>query len=151
MVITLAKPIGLACSVYSMSRAFVDGCLWLPSTSNAAPPAPYLASLLSLPYFKYISIWIYGVCSAICPGCFSGGLSHHCPRMVIYTSRQIKVSLFRTKTKWTLVSSLAMLVSWAYHSNSLANSDITITAWHTFATPICRLNSLHWIPTCLTT
>ena len=57
----LAKPTALACPVEVSSRLLVDGHLWLPSTTSTAPPAPYLANSLSLPYFKYASIWMYGM------------------------------------------------------------------------------------------
>ena len=59
MVRTLAKPIALACPVEALSKALVDRCFWLPSATNAAPPAPYLANSLSSPYFKYANIWMY--------------------------------------------------------------------------------------------
>ena len=56
MVKMLAKLIALVCLVQALSKALVDGCLWLPSATNAAPPAPFLANSLSLPYFRYASI-----------------------------------------------------------------------------------------------
>ena len=59
MVMILAKYIALACLVQATSRVLGDGCLHPPSTTNSAPPAPYLASSLSSPYLKYTSIWMY--------------------------------------------------------------------------------------------
>ena len=61
MVRTLAKPTTSACPAEASSRLLADRCLWLPSAANAATPAPYLANSLSLPYFKYANIWIYGM------------------------------------------------------------------------------------------
>ena len=60
MVRTLAKLTALACLVDALSRLLVDGHLQFPSAANTAPPAPYLAYSLSLPYFKYANICMYG-------------------------------------------------------------------------------------------
>ena len=54
----LAKPTTLACPADTLSRLLVDGSLRLPSAANAAPPAPYLANSLGLPYFKFTNIWM---------------------------------------------------------------------------------------------
>ena len=57
MVRMLAKLNTLACPAEASSRLLADRHLRLPSTTNAAHPAPYLANSLSLPYFKYANIW----------------------------------------------------------------------------------------------
>ena len=61
MIRILAKPTALACPPEASSRLLADRHLQLPSATNEAPPAPYLANSLSLPYFKYANIWMYGV------------------------------------------------------------------------------------------
>ena len=82
-------------------------------------------------------------CGAICPGRFPGGPSRHLHLMVTYASRQVRVSWFNAKTKWTLASSLAMPMSRARRSNSLANSLAAVPACRIVATPRRKLNSLH--------
>ena len=47
MVSMLAKPTASACPAEALSRLLANGCLQLPSATNAAPPAPYLANSLS--------------------------------------------------------------------------------------------------------
>ena len=143
MVIMLENSIASDWLVQTASKVLADWCLRPPSTMNAGPPVPYMASSLSSPYFKYTNIWMYGTQSNLSWMVSRWAISPHL-RMVTYGSRQLKVSWFSAKTKWTFISSLAMPIFWACHSNYWVNSLIAIPTWHIMAMPRYKFNSLHW-------
>ena len=64
--------------------------------------------------------------------------------MVMYVSRQLEVSWFSTKTKWTFVSSSVTPIPWACHLNSRADSLVKVPNCHIVAMPKCKLNLSHW-------
>ena len=87
----LAKLTALACLAEVSSKPLADGPFRLPSAANAAPPAPYLAKSLSSPYFKYASIWIYGIQHSRSRTVSRWAILSS-PRMVTYASRRVRVS-----------------------------------------------------------
>ena len=82
----LANPIASVCLAQAASKALADRCLWLLSTTKAAPPAPYLVSSLSSPYFRFTNMWTYRTWHNPSWTVFRWAISIP-PCMVVYVSR----------------------------------------------------------------